>query len=78
MLVGVAAYVVAALLMKSEPVVDYASDAEQEFYESYTSNRSLALRRLHRIYRSLHGRIQRLEGRVTAKEYDWDRRMQES
>ncbi len=67
-------YVVAAVLMKLEPVVPLETEEEQEFYNSYTTSRSMALRRLKRIYDNLDRRIQRMESIVTAREYDWERR----
>ena len=39
-------YVVAALLMKLEPVLPLETEEEQDFYNSYTTSRSMALRRL--------------------------------
>jgi phage shock protein C len=35
----------------------------------------MALHRLKKTFDSLDRRIQRMEGIVTAKEYDWDRRL---
>ena len=67
-------YVVAALLMKLEPVLPLETEEEQDFYNSYTTSRSMALRRLKRIYDHLDRRIQRLESTVTTREYDWERR----
>ena len=67
-------YIVAALLMKPEPVLPLATEEEQDFYNSYTTSRSMALRRLQRIYDHLDRRIQRLESTVTTREYDWERR----
>ena len=71
-------YIAAACIMKKEPVVAYASDADREFYDSYAHNRTLALRRLRTAYDRLNRRIQRIEGRVTATDFDWDRRLQQS
>lgn len=73
----VIAYVVAALILKLEPVVPFESEEEAEFYNSYTGSKRLALQRLKRTYESLDRRIQRMEGIVTARDYDWDRRLQE-
>jgi phage shock protein C len=67
-------YIVAALLMKPEPVLPLETEEEQDFYNSYTTSRSMALRRLKRIYDHLDRRIQRLESTVTTREYDWERR----
>lgn len=67
-------YVLAALVMKPKPSVPIQSDAEQEFYNSYVSSRHMALQRLQRTFDKLDRRIQRLEGIVTARDYDWERR----
>ena len=72
------AYIVLALLLKKEPVVAFGSDADREFYDSYASSRTLALRRLKRAYDRLNRRIQRMEDRVTATDFDWDRRLHQS
>ena len=71
----VAFYIVAALLMKVEPVIPFENTEEQEFYNSYSSSRTMALHRLKQTFDRLDRRIQRMEGIVTAKEYDWDRRL---
>lgn len=67
-------YLVAALLIKPEPDRPMDDD-ESEFYNSYTTNRRLALERLGRRMDSLDRRAQRIESAVTARGYDWDRRM---
>ena len=68
-------YILAALLMKPEPILPLQSEDDQEFYNSYVSSRAMALRRLKRTYDNLNRRIQRLEDIVTAREYDWERRL---
>ena len=73
-----AAYLVAALLMKPAPVVPFESVDDAEFYNSYAGSRSMAVGRIKRTYDSLDRRIQRMESIVTGKNYDWDRRMNES
>jgi len=70
----VIAYIVAALFMKPEPVLPLETEEEQDFYNSYATSRSMALRRVQRIYDHLDRRIQRLESIVTTREYDWERR----
>src|SRR5262245_50185597 len=67
-------YIVAALFMKPEPVLPLETEEEQDFYNSYASSRSMALRRVKRIYDHLDRRVQRLESMVTTREYDWERR----
>ena len=64
-------------LMKTEPVLPLESEADEEFYNSFASSRRMALHRLKRTFDSLNRRIERMEGIVTAREYDWDRRLNE-
>ena len=72
---AVGLYLIAALLMKPAPVIPLATEDEQEFYDSYASSRHLAALRLKRRYRSLERRLQRMEHTVTARDFDWDERM---
>jgi phage shock protein C len=69
------AYILAALAMKPEPVIPLSSPEEREFYDHYTSSRHAAAERLKRRYESLEKRIRRMEDAVTAREYDWERRL---
>ena len=71
-------YFVAAILMKPEPVLTFRSDQEAEFYNSYAENRSMATRRLKRLFNDLQRRIQRMEHIVTSRGYDWERRLRNS
>lgn len=68
-------YLLAALVMKPEPVVPFASEDDREFYESYTSSRSMALGRLKRKFESLDRRIRRMEDVVTDKGFSWESRL---
>ena len=68
-------YLLAALLMKPEPVIPIRDSAEKEFYDSYTTSRHGAVQRLKRRYENLQRRIQRMEHIVTSAEYDWDNRL---
>lgn len=70
-----ALYFIAALLMKPEPVLPIGSDDEEEFYESYVTSRKGATDRILRRYQKLDRRIQRMEHTVTAKEFDWENRL---
>jgi phage shock protein C len=70
-------YFLAALLMKPAPVVPIKTDADQEFYNSFTTSRSMALSRLERTYERLDRRIRRMEGIVTEREYQWRQRLGE-
>jgi len=68
-------YVVAAMVMKPEPVLPLESEEDEEFYQSYSGSRTMALHRLKRTYDNLNRRIQRLENTVTARDFDWDERL---
>ena len=72
---GVGLYIVAAMVMKIEPVLPLESAEDEEFYHSYSSSRTMALSRLKRTFDNLDRRLQRLENTVTTREYDWDRRL---
>jgi phage shock protein C len=68
-------YFLAALLMKPEPPMPIKTEEEEEFYDSYVHSRRGAVDRLKRRYDNLELRIQKMEGSVTAKEFDWERRL---
>ncbi len=68
-------YFIAALLMKPAPVIPIQSEAEQEFYDSYTQSRNGALYRLKQRYQKLERRIQRMEDKVTSREFEWENRL---
>jgi phage shock protein C len=68
-------YLIAGMLMKPEPAVRLGSPGEQEFYDSYTTSRNLALRRLKDQFDRLDRRIGRMEDVVTSREYTWKRQM---
>ena len=69
-----ALYLVAALIMKPEPVIPIHTEAEQEFYDSYTHSRQQAAQRIKLKYENLKRRLQRLEDIVTSPEYNWEDR----
>jgi phage shock protein C len=68
-------YLLAALLMKPEPVIPVENSAEKEFYDSYTYSRQGAVDSLKRRCENLQRRIQRMEHVVTSAEYDWENRL---
>ena len=68
-------YVLAALLIKPEPVVPFKEESDMEFYDSFMNSRTMALSRLKRTYEALDRRIGRMEGIVTARDYDWEQRL---
>ena len=68
-------YLLAALLMKPEPVIPVMNLAEKEFYDSYAHSKHGAVQRLKRRFENLQRRIQRMEHIVTSAEYDWENRL---
>lgn len=70
-----AGYLLAALLMRVEPILPLSNDTDAEFYNSYAASRHMALLRLKRTYDHLEHRIQRLETLVTSRDYDWEQRL---
>ena len=68
-------YLIATLLMKPAPVVPLKTEAEQEFYDSYTHSRHMAARRLKRRFENLERRLERMEDIVTTREFDWDSKL---
>jgi phage shock protein C len=68
-------YLAAALIMKPEPVIPPADEAEEEFYSSYATSRAMALNRLKSTFQGLERRLQRLEHTVTSKEFNWQNRV---
>ena len=69
-------YLLAAILISPEPMVNFQSDEEKEFYNSYITVRKMSVSRLKRKFDSLENRIRRMESIITAREYDWDRRLE--
>jgi phage shock protein C len=61
--------------MKPEPVIPIQTEGEHEFYDSYVHSRKGAAERLKRRYENLERRIRRMEHTVTAREFDWDRKL---
>jgi phage shock protein C len=74
---GIGLYFLAGLLMKPEPVLPLESEDDREFYHSYTGSRTMAVQRLKRMFDNLDRRIQRMEDIVTARDFDWERRLKE-
>ena len=68
-------YLLAALLMKPEPVIPIQNNGEREFYDSYTRSRPGAVQRIKRRFDRLERRIRRMEHIVTSPDYDWDDRL---
>lgn len=64
-------YIIAGLLLKLEPVIPLKNETDQEFYQSYTHSRSSAIQRIKRKFDNIDRRIQRMEDRVTSREFDF-------
>ena len=67
-------YVIAAFLMKPEPVTFFDDMDEQELYADIIRSREMTTDRIKRRQEKLERRIQRLEHTVTTPEFDWERR----
>jgi phage shock protein C len=70
-------YLVAALMMRPEPVRPIQNEDEREFYHSYVHSPEGAAHRIRRRAQNLERRIRRLEDSVTSREFDWDQRIRE-
>ena len=70
-------YLLAAFIMKPKPVIPIDTEAEQEFYDSYTNSPDNAAQRLKQRFEKLERRIRRMEDTVTAREFDWENRLNE-
>jgi phage shock protein C len=72
---ALAVYLLAAYFIRPEPRLALETELEEEFYSSYTRSRAMALSRLKQEFDSLDRRIQRMEGAVTAREFQWQQRL---
>lgn len=71
-------YFLAALLMKPEPALPPADLEEQQLYDLYARDPARAAQSLQARYERVERRIRRIEDLVTsrsAREADWDRRL---
>lgn len=68
-------YVIAAFLMKPEPIIFFEDMDERELYDDMMRSRERTTDRIKRRHEELERRIQRLEHTVTAPEFDWERRL---
>ncbi len=68
-------YIMAAIFMKPAPLIAPQNVDDWEFYNSYTTDRRIALTSLKKKFDGIERRTRRLEGIVTSPEYDWDRRL---
>jgi phage shock protein C len=68
-------YFVAALLMKSEPIVRYHRHDEEESWGAYSRTKRPSSDHIKRYQQTLERRLRNLENTVTSKEYDWEQRL---
>lgn len=68
-------YIVAAIFIKPQPVIEPKNTEDWEFYQTFASNRGIALRRLKEKLDTLERRTQRVENVVTSPKYSWERRL---
>ena len=64
----------AAIFIKPEPIIEPENTEDWEFYQTYTSNRGIALRRLKEKFEALERRTRQVESVVTSPKYSWERR----
>jgi phage shock protein C len=66
-------YIMAAIFIKPAPYSMPEDVEDWEFYNTYSTDRKMALLRLKRKFDVLERRARRIEGIVTTPEYRWDR-----
>ena len=66
-------YILAALLMKSEPGVPGSSGSKENSYGRYNRVRQDTAERFKRKWRHLEKRIRAMEDKVTSRKFDWNR-----
>jgi phage shock protein C len=71
-IVGV--YILAALLMKSDPAKSGASQSEPGPGDRHRCTRNDTAERLRRKWKHLEKRIRKMEDKVTSREFDWNSR----
>jgi phage shock protein C len=71
-IVGV--YILAALLMKSDPVKTAGTEAKRRSCCGRRHTRNVTADRLKRKWKHLEKRIRRMEDKVTSREFDWNSR----
>ena len=67
-------YILAALLMRSEPGTNSHKGSKRHFTCGNKKSGYEAVDRLKRKWRHMEKRIRRMEDKVTSKEYDWNNR----
>ena len=67
-------YILAAILMKSEPGLSGEKEAKRKYHCRYNRARRETSERIKRKWRHLEKRIRRMEDKVTSREFDWNNR----
>ena len=64
-------YLLAALLMKSEPAIPFRTGPKHGYDSRYTNAKHDTFNRLKRKWQRLEKRIRKMEDKVTSREFDW-------
>jgi Putative stress-responsive transcriptional regulator len=72
---GVALYLLAAVLLKPEPLVPPQNQEEAGFYARFANSRAVALHELSQRMERLGTRLGRIEDTVTREDFDWEARL---
>jgi phage shock protein C len=67
-------YILAAILMKSEPGLPGGKESKRSNRCRYSSAGRETSERIRRKWRHLEKRIRRMEDKVTSREFDWNNR----
>lgn len=67
--IGLIVYIVMGCAMKQEPARHYRNEDERDFWDTYRSSRTDALRKVERTFDKLDKRLQRMESVVTAPNF---------
>ena len=67
-------YILAAILMKSEPGVPGGKESKRSNHCRYNRARRETAERIKRKWGNLEKRIRRMEDKVTSREFDWNNR----
>ena len=67
-------YILAAILMKSEPGLPGEKESKRKYHCRYKRARRETSERIKHKWRYLEKRIRRMEDKVTSREFDWNNR----
>jgi phage shock protein C len=67
-------YILAAILMKSEPGLAGEKESKRKYHCRYGRARRETSERIKRKWRHLEKRLRRMEDKVTSREFDWNNR----